>query len=110
MTHEIHTFKEWGYPFIAQDYQGEVGHDCSSLLLGGIVLFDEDFNPNDEYVKAVKKVQEYVDTGIPAIMIELSHLNDQHGRDVVEFFTQFLEEHGYKDLESYENRLSFGKF
>ena len=110
MTHEIHTFKEWGYPFIAEDYQDEAGHDCSGLLLGGIVLFDEDFNPNDEYVKAVEKVKEYIGAEVPAIMVELSHLNDQHRRDVTEFFTEFFTEKGYVDIQSYENRLSFVKF
>ena len=110
MEHEIHTFKEWGYPFIAQDFQDAAGVDCSGLLLGGIVLFDEDFNPNTEYVKAVEKGKEYVENGVPAIMIELAHLNGQHRIDVELFFTEFFEKNGYTNLESYENRLAYGKF
>ena len=116
MTHEVHTFKEWGYPFIAEDYAEEIGESlekCSGCLLGGIVLDNTDvFNPSDEYAwaRVIAQVTDFIQANIPAIMVELCHLSPEYGEAAEHDLTEYFLKNGYKDLRSYENRLAFGKF
>ena len=43
-------------------------------------------------------------------MVELSFLKDYKRESITKLVTNYLERNGYEDLESYENRLAFGKF
>lgn len=105
MQTEIHTFKEWDYPFIAQDYEGTVNADCSGLLLAGIVV-----EKGDDIGDIVQAAEKYVQDGVPAIMIELEHVWDTFlAKDVLRLSNIFLT-NGYTDTESYEHRLSYCKF
>ena len=110
MEHEVHTFKEWGYPFIAQDFQDAAGVDCSGLLLGGIVLFSKDMASSDNWTKVIEKITEYIDDNIPAIMVELYHLSTMHRLAATCDLVEILKKNGYTNLESYEDRLAYGKF
>lgn len=105
MQTEIHTFKEWDYPFIAQDYEGTVNTDCSDLLLAGIVI-----EKGDDIGDIIQAAEKYVQNDVPAIMIELEHVWDTLlAKDVVRLSNIFLA-NGYTDTESYEHRLSYCKF
>lgn len=110
MTFEIYTFKEWGYPFIAQDYEGEVGKDCSNYLLGDVVFEDGDFEIRNHcpYLDGFAKIHDWIKEKVPAIMVELSHVNEEDREHATNFLTELLSINGYKDLQSYENRLAFG--
>ena len=110
MTHEVHTFKEWNYPFIAEDYQDEAGHNCSELLLGGIVLEDSDVFDAHAWPYVIAKVADFMRAGIPAIMVELCHLTPKYRQAAEHDLTEYFLRNGYKDMQSYENRLAFGKF
>lgn len=106
MQVEIHTFKEWNYPFIAQDYEGNAGADCSNLKLGGIVVEE-----GDELSEIISQVADFIDKKIPAIMIELYHVwGSILMEDVDSYAREILTANGYTDLESYEHRLSYGKY
>ena len=99
------TFKEWDYPFIALDYEGIFNTHCPDAMLGGIVVFTED-NLND----VITAAEEFIRSDVPAIMVELTHIWDTIlMEDVVTYLTSLFNANGYKDLESYEHRLAFGK-
>lgn len=101
----VQSFKKWGDLFIIQDYEGTIGHKCPNYTLGGI-------SPtNDDLIGEVLEVVFHlVSCNCEAIMVELSFLNDFRRENIIKLVTYYLERHGYKDLESYENRLAFGKF
>lgn len=106
MEHEIHTFKEWGYPFIAQDYEDTVNADCSGLLLAGIVV-----EKGDDLNDIIQTAEKYIQNGVPAIMVELEHVWDTFlAKDVVVYLADILRANDYTDTESYEHRLSYCKF
>ena len=106
MEHEIHTFKEWGYPFIAQDFQDAAGVDCSGLLLGGIVV-----EKGDDLNDIIQITEKYIKNDVPAIMVELEHVWDTFlAKDVAVYLADILRTNGYTDTQSYEHRLSYGKF
>lgn len=105
MIVEKRSFKDWGYPFIAQDYEGEFGVTCPSATLYGIVV-----EPEDDLAEVCGAVQRCIYEKCPAIMIELIHvLNTYLGSDVATFASVDLVAAGYKDLQSYEHRLAFGR-
>lgn len=105
MQTEFHSFEEWDYPFIAQDYEGEFNIKCSNAILAGAVLYDYD---NLEDIVAF--LQSCIKSKVPAIMVEMVHLTEPlTGEIFSKYIKNYLEEKGYKDLESYEHRLSYGK-
>lgn len=105
MTVEKRSFKEWGYPFIAHDYEGEFGVTCPDAILYGIVV-----ETGDDLAEVCGAVQRCIYERCPAIMIELENvLNTYLGSDVATFVSADLVAAGYKDLQSYEHRLAFGK-
>ena len=55
-------------------------------------------------------IENFVSCNSDAIMVELSFLKDYKRESITELVTNYLERNGYEDLESYENRLAFGKF
>ena len=110
MEHEIHTFKEWGYPFIAQDFQDAAGVDCSGLLLGGLVLYDDDVFDPHAWRKVKEKLADFAKAGVAAVMVELYHLTSKYEKIASEDLTEYFIRNGYTNLESYENRLAYGKF
>lgn len=101
----VQPFKKWGDLFIIQDYEATIGHECPNYTLSGV-------SPtNDDLVGVVlEAVEGFVSCNSDAIMVELSFLNDFRRENIIELVTDYLERNGYKDLESYENRLAFGKF
>ena len=108
MVIEYRSFKDWGYPFIAQDYEGEFGLKCPDAILGGIVVEETD-NIKDLLIAANLLIIH----NIPAVMIELAqieHIEDKNFEDeVIKNFNGLFSDAGYKDLQSYEHRLSYGK-
>ena len=106
MQTEIHTFKEWGYPFIAQDYEGETKIDCSGMLLAGIVV-----EKGDDLNDIIQTTEKYIKNDVPAIMVELEHvLGTFLAQSVNTYLSDILLANGYTDTESYEHRLSYCKF
>ena len=106
MQTEIHTFKEWDYPFIAQDYEGTVDIDCSDLLLAGIVV-----EKGDDLGDIIQAAEKYIQDGVPAVMVELTHVWDRLlARNVFMHLTEIFLANDYTDTESYEHRLSYCKF
>ena len=108
MHTEIKPFSEWGDIFIVQDYIGEFGYDketAKNLKLGGAIVFK-----GDSLNELTKFVSSLIENKVEAVMIELYHL---HGsifeNDIVTYLIPLLESNGYKNLESYEHRLAFGK-
>lgn len=105
MIVETKTFKEWGYPFIAHDYEGEFGITCPDAILCGIVV-----ETGDDLAEVCGAVQKCIYEKCPAIMVELIHVLDTYlGSDVATFLSADLAAAGYKDLQSYEHRLAYGK-
>lgn len=107
MQTEIHTFRDWGYPFITKDYEAECGKDCREKMLGGIVA-----EPGDKLIEDIVYVAiGYIRDDIPAVMVELEHVWDTPlAHDIKTYLDKLFYDCGYKDLESYEHRLSYGKF
>lgn len=106
MQTEIHTFKEWGYPFIAQDYEGETKIDCSGMLLAGIVV-----EKGDDLKDIIQAAEKYIKNDVPAIMVELEHVWDTFlAKDVTVYLADILRANGYTDTQSYEHRLSYCRF
>lgn len=101
----VQPFEKWGDLFIIQDYEAIAGHTCPDYTLGGISP-DE----NDLTGTVIEALEHMVSCNVEAIMIELSFLNDFKRVIVTSFATDILERAGYDNLESYENRLAFGKF
>lgn len=101
------TFDEWGDLFIVSDYRDRFDPEPSNVArLAGLVLFDDD---NIETLR--KFIELAVDARTEAIMIELCHLTDyRFEQEVISAATHMLTGFGYSDLESYENRLAFGKY
>lgn len=101
----VQPFKKWGDLFIIQDYEGTVGYKCPDHTLSGI-------SPtNDDLIgEVLEAIENFVSCNSDAIMVELSFLNDFRRKSIAELVIDYLERNGYKDLESYENRLAFGKF
>lgn len=110
MKHEIHTFKEWGYPFIAQDFQDAAGVDCSGLLLGGIILEDSDVFDAHAWPYVIAQVADFMRAKVPAIMVELSYLTPKYREAAEHDLGEYFIRNGYTNLESYEDRLAYGKF
>lgn len=107
MIIEYRSFKNWGYPFIAQDYEGEFGLKCPDAILGGIVVEETD-NIKDLLIAANLLIIH----NIPAVMIELTHIENEDEKltnEIIEYFNTLFSNAGYKDLQSYEHRLSYGK-
>lgn len=105
MQKEKHTFKDWGYPFIAMDYEGFFGYKCPDKMLGGIVLFGD-----DTLEDVIKEVQNFINEKTPAIMVELDHIWNFKLKDsIVKALIELFEKNGYIDLQSYEHRLAYGK-
>ncbi len=105
MTVEQYTFEDWGYPFIAHDYEGEFDIECPDAILGGIIV-----DKGDELLEVMKVVQNFVRNRIPAIMVELANIEGTSlESDVITYVGGILEALGYKDLRSYERRLAYGK-
>ena len=108
MQTEIHTFSEWGYPFIAEDFMGEFNYSREvgqNFLLGGAVI-----EKGDSLNKLVEFVNNLINDRVEAIMIELCHIhNTILEDDIITYITPILESNGYKDSKSYEHRLAFGK-
>lgn len=105
MQVEQHTFEKWGYPFIAQDYEGEFEVECPDATIGGIVVFK-----GDELKDIVMAVGDFISNKVPAIMVELCHIKGTIlESDIVTYLDAMLVATGYKDLKSYEHRLSYGK-
>lgn len=105
MTVEKRSFKEWGYPFIAHDYEGEFGVTCPDAILYGIVI-----ETGDELAEVCIAVRKCIKEKCPAIMVELENvLGTYFGSDVATFLSADLAAAGYKDLQSYEHRLAYGK-
>lgn len=107
MVIEYRSFKDWGYPFIAQDYEGEFSLKCPDAILGGIVV-DETDNIKDLLTAANLLILH----NVPAVMVELTLIendNEDLKDKVVAYFDTLFSSAGYKDLQSYEHRLSYGK-
>ena len=105
MQKELRSFRDWGYPFIVQDYEGYFGCSCPDNMLGGIVLFGND--NADEVVEAVK---DFINNNVSAIMIELEHIwNNKLKKEITTRLAKLFDEAGYIDLKSYEHRMAFGK-
>lgn len=106
MQTEIHTFKEWDYPFIAQNYENAVNADCSGMLLAGIVV-----EKGDDLNDIIQVVEKYIKDDVPAVMVELEHVWDTFlAKDVVVYLRDILRTNGYTDTQSYEHRLSYCRF
>lgn len=101
----VQPFKKWGDLFIIQDYEATIGHECPNYTLGGLSPTNEDFI--EEVFEAIGL---FISCKVDAVMIELSFLNDLKRMVISRFAINLLKRHGYKDLESYENRLAFGRF
>lgn len=108
MQFEIHTFKDWGYPFIAQDYEGwfELGErGGENLELAAAAMFD-----NDDIEDLDIFLNFCVDHKMPAVMVEMYNVTKA---DIERKFrlrvADILESAGYTDLESYEHRTAHGK-
>lgn len=105
MTIEANSFKGWGYPFIAQDYEGEFNVRCPNATLYGIIV-----EPGDDLKEVMDAIHWCISEKYPAIMIELQHIENTYlETDVITFATADLVAAGYKDLKSYEHRLAFGR-
>lgn len=108
MVIEYRSFKDWGYPFIAQDYEGEFDLKCPDAMLGGIIVEETD-NIKD----LVNAANLLIIHEVPAVMVELAQLtyieDESLIDEVVEHFNTLFGNAGYKDLQSYEHRLSYGK-
>ena len=106
MTVEIHTFKEWMYPFIAQDYEGEFNLHNPNTYLAGLVLEESDVDTKG----IVENFIRMCDAGkIDAFMIELSWIDEVEAQYADSVCTKLAKELGYKDLKSYEHRLAYGR-
>lgn len=108
MYTEIKSFSEWGDIFIVQDYIGEFGYDkeiAKDLKLGGAVVFK-----GDSLNELTKFVSSLIENKVEVVMIELYHIHDTFLKeDIITYIIPLLESNGYKNLESYEHRLAFGK-
>ena len=106
MTVEIHTFAEWLYPFIAQDYEEEFNVHNPNTYLAGLVLEESDVDTKG----IVESFIRMCDAGkIDAFMIELCHIDEIEGQYADSVCANLAEELGYKDLRSYEHRLAYGR-
>lgn len=105
MTIEKRTFTEWGYPFIAQDYEDIFGLHRPKGILAGIVV-----EVGDSLQKIMEAVNKFMDEKVDAIMIELCHVEETYlADDVVNYASSLLEAGAYIDSESYEHRMSYIK-
>ena len=101
----VEPFKKWGDLFIVKDYEGTVGHKCPNHILSGVSPTNDDF-----IGEVLEVIENFVSCNSDAIMVELSFLKDYKRESITKLVTNYLERNGYEDLESYENRLAFGKF
>ena len=106
MTFEIHTFAEWSYPFIAQDYEEEFNVHNPNTYLAGLVLEKSDVDTKGIVENFIK----LCDAGkVDVFMIELCHIDGIEAQYADSVCTQLAKELGYKDLKSYEHRLAYGR-
>lgn len=101
----VQPFKKWGDLFIIQDYEAIAGHTCPDYTLGGISPDESDLTGD-----IMETLEHIISCNAEAVMIELSFLNDFKRETLAKLATNILERAGYDNLESYENRLAFGKF
>lgn len=101
----VQPFKKWGDLFIIQNYEAIAGHTCPDYTLGGI-------SPNNSDLTGIviEALEHMISCNVEAVMIEFSFLNDLKKKTITKLATDILEKAGYDNLESYENRLAFGKF
>jgi hypothetical protein len=105
MIIEANSFKGWGYPFIAHDYEGEFNVKCPNATLYGIVV-----ESGDKLEEIMHAINWCISEKYPAIMIELAEVENTYlASDVAIFAAADLTAAGYKDLQSYEHRLAFGR-
>jgi hypothetical protein len=101
----VQPFEKWGDLFIIQDYEAIAGHTCPDYTLSGVSPTNDDF-----IGEILEVIENFVSCNSDAIMVELSFLKDYRRESITKLVTDYLERNGYEDLESYENRLAFGKF
>ena len=101
----VKPFKKWGDLCIVKEYEGIAGHTCPDYTLGGISPDNSDLT--GDIMEALENI---ISCNVEAVMIELSFLSDFKRETLAKLATNILERAGYDNLQSYENRLAFGKF
>ena len=101
----VQSFEKWGDLFIVKDYEDIAGHICPDYTLGGISPDNSDLT--GDIMEALENI---ISCNVEAVMIELSFLSDFKRETLAKLATNILERAGYDNLQSYENRLAFGKF
>lgn len=111
MQIEIKTFEDWGTDMFAiQDFQG-ITNDETNYYMAGAVIFDYD-NLED----CTEFIDMAADFDSAIIMIDFSNAglwDSEAGEaggaeDFLDALCRAMEERGYRNLWSYENRLAFG--
>ena len=95
------SFKEWGEgTFAIEDFKG-ITNDDTNYYLAGTVIFEDDI-----YENILDFIDMAAEAGAAIIMIDYSNVG--LGIFSMEGLIEKMEDWGYRDLLSYENRLAFG--
>lgn len=105
------SFEDWGTDMFAiQDFQG-ITNDDTNYYMAGAVIFKDDILEN-----IFNFVDMAAQAGSAIIMIDFSNADLWDGdggevggaKDFLDAIVTQMKEWGYRDLQSYENRLAFG--
>lgn len=111
MQIEFKSFKDWGTDMFAiQDFQG-ITNDDTNYYMAGAVIFKDEITQN-----ILDFIDMAAEAGSAIIMIDFSNAglwDSEAGEaggaeDFLDMLCEAMEEWGYRDLKSYENRLAFG--
>lgn len=105
------SFEDWGTSmFVIQDFQG-ITNDDTNYYMAGAVIFKDEITDN-----VIDFIDMAAEAGSAIIIIDFSNagLWDTEGgeaggaEDFLNMLIEEMESWGYRDLQSYENRLAFG--
>lgn len=111
MQIEFKGFKDWGTDMFAiQDFQG-ITNDDTNYYMAGAVIFKDEITQN-----ILDFIDMAAEAGSAIIMIDFSNAglwDSEAGEaggaeDFLNELCEAMEEWGYRNLFSYENRLAFG--
>ena len=111
MQIEFEGFKDWGTDMFAiQDFQG-ITNDDTNYYMAGAVIFKDEITQN-----ILDFIDMAAEAGSAIIMIDFSNAglwDSEAGEaggaeDFLNELCEAMEDWGYRNLFSYENRLAFG--
>lgn len=105
------SFEDWGTDMFAiQDFQG-ITNDDTNYYMAGAVIFKDEITDN-----VIDFIDMAAEAGSAIIMIDFSNAglwDSEAGEaggaeDFLDMLVEEMESWGYRNLQSYENRLAFG--